>query len=180
MIISAGAMETFPFAQPVGVGLVDVSIQLTRLCLLDKPDFLLFIGSAGSYGTYKPLDVAESSGAANIELSFLDGHSYTPLDNVLVSQMKNVSHETIVNSSNYITTDFAYGPKLEKHGIGLENMEFYAVVSVAREFDIPVGGLFVVTNYTDKNAHEDFKKNHKAAMAELTAALEERRWISNR
>ena len=78
MIVSAGLMETFPFAQPIGVGLVNSAIHLTRLCLLDKPDFLLFVGSAGSYGSYQLLDVVESTGAANLELSFIAKESYTP------------------------------------------------------------------------------------------------------
>ena len=91
--------------------------------------------------------------------------------------MKNVSHETIVNSSNYITTASKYGSAMEKHGIGLENMEFYSVLSVAREFNIPAGGVFAVTNYTDEHAHEAFKKNHKVAMEKLVTHLEEKRWI---
>ena len=53
MIISAGNKEIFDFATPIGVGLIESSINLTRLCLFNKPDFLIFIGSAGSYGNKK-------------------------------------------------------------------------------------------------------------------------------
>ena len=42
-------------------------------------------------------------------------------------------------------------------------MEFFAVLKIAQEFDIPAGGVFCITNYTNKNAHKDFLKNHDRA-----------------
>jgi len=59
MIICAGNNETFKFAEPMGVGLIDSAINLTRRCLFDKPDYLLFIGSAGSYGKHNIFDIAK-------------------------------------------------------------------------------------------------------------------------
>lgn len=70
MIICAGRNETFPFAHPIGVGLIESSINLTRICLFDKPDFLLFIGSAGSYGEHKIFDIIESKRAQTLSLDF--------------------------------------------------------------------------------------------------------------
>lgn len=177
MIICAGRSETFNFAEPIGVGLIESSINLTRHCLFNKPEFLLFIGSAGSYGEKEIFDIVESRRAANLELSFLRGDSYTPLDNVLESENKMVKNDTIVNSSNYITTNFELSKKYSAYGMGIENMEFFSVLQVAREFEIPVAGIFVVTNYTNKNAHEDFKKNHNEAMAKLTQYLVEKKII---
>ena len=177
MIICAGRNETFKFAEPMGVGLIESSINLTRQCLFNKPDFILFVGSAGSYGEHKIFDIIESKRAANLELSFLRDHSYTPLDNVLESENKMVRNDTIVNSSNYITTNFDLSAKYNQYGIGIENMEFFSVLQVAREFEIPVAGIFVVTNYTNKNAHEDFMKNHKEAMSKLTQYLVEKKII---
>ena len=56
-------------------------------------------------------------------------------------------------------------------------MEFFSVLSVAKEFEIPVAGIFVVTNYTNENAHDDFIKNHKEAMEKLTNYLLDRNII---
>ncbi|WP_419777257.1 purine-nucleoside phosphorylase [Malaciobacter marinus] len=177
MIICAGKNETFKFAEPMGVGLIETSINLTRKCLFDKPDFILFVGSAGSYGEHNIFDIIESKRAANIELSFLQNNSYTPLDNVLESENKFVKNDTIVNSSNYISSNFSLSKKFNAYGIGVENMEFFAVLQVAKEFEIPVGGIFVVTNYTNETAHEDFLKNHKEAMSKLTNSLLEKNII---
>ncbi len=177
MIICAGKNEVFNFAQPMGVGLIEMAINLTRLSLFNKPDFLLFVGSAGSYGEHNIFDIVESKRASNVELSFLENNSYTPLDNVFESENKFVRNDTIVNSSNYISTNFALSKKFNAYGIGIENMEFFSILQVAREFQIPVGGIFIVTNYTNENAHDDFLKNHKEAMAKLTNYLLERNII---
>ena len=177
MIIFAGRNETFPFAQTIGVGLIESAINLTRICLFNKPEYLLFIGSAGSYGNHKIFDIVESKRAANVELAFLNADAYTPLDNVLESENKFTRNDTIVNSSNYISTNKELTKKYLEYGIGAENMEYFSVLSVAKEFEIPVAGIFVITNFTDENAHEDFMKNHKTAMEKLTNYLVEKNII---
>ncbi len=171
MIVCAGRNETFSYAQEIGVGLIESAINLTKICLVNKPDSLLFIGSAGSYGKYKIFDIIESSKAANIELSFLTNSSYTPLDKILESDNKMVRNDTIVNSSNYISTDEKIAEQYSKYDIGIENMEYFSVLQVAREFNIPAVGIFIVTNYTNKNAHKDFIRNHKEAMKKLSEYL---------
>ena len=163
MIVCAGNNETFSFATPIGVGLQESAINLTRIALFDKPDFLIFVGSAGSYGEYKVFDIVESMIASNIELSFWQGNCYTPIDNVIEAKNSNSNSKVIVNSSNYITTNPTLSKEYLKHNIHLENMEFYSLLSVAKEFDIPVLGVFVVTNYTNNDAHKDFIKNHQKA-----------------
>lgn len=173
MILCAGNNETFDFALPIGVGLLESTMNLTRLCMFDKPEFLLFVGTAGSYGMYNIFDIVESKTAANIELGFLDGCAYTPLENV-VSANNDGMCNIIVNSSNYISTCQEKTKKFLSMNIGLENMEFFAVLKVAQEFKIPAGGVFCVTNYTDENAHNDFIKNHSHAKELLTQHVKKR------
>ncbi len=186
MILCAGNNETFPFAVPIGIGLCESAANLTRLILMNPPEFLLFIGSAGTYGKHEILDIVESKAACQIELSYLQKKSYTPLQNNLIVSDQNVSRETpisflssgskpsIVNSSNYISTDLELAGKLNRLGIGLENMEFYSVMAVAQMFEIPCGGIFVITNRCDENAHNDFLKNHEKAMYRLVKHLQKR------
>ena len=186
MILCAGHNETFPFAVPIGMGLCESAVNLTRAVLMQVPEFLLFVGSAGSYGRYEIFDIVESKAASQIELSFLQKQSYTPLESNVIVSDADVSRETplsrfadaarpvIVNSSNYITTDEKLAARFLKLGIGLENMEFYAVMEVARQFRIPCGGVFVVTNRCGPTAHEEFAANHAEAMARLEAHLKQR------
>jgi nucleoside phosphorylase len=173
MILCAGNNETFDFATPIGVGLIESAMNLTRLCLFDKPEFILFIGSAGSYGEHNIFDIVESKTASNVELAFLNNDAYTPLDNVISTNITN-KKDVIVNSSNYISTNEELTKKFLKLGIGIENMEFFAVLKIAQEFDIPAGGVFCITNYTNKNAHEDFLKNHDEAKRVLALHVKKR------
>ena len=173
MILCAGNNETFDFATPIGVGLIESAMNLTRLCLFDNPEFILFIGSAGSYGEHNIFDIVESKTASNVELAFLNNDAYTPLDNVISTNITN-KKDVIVNSSNYISTNEELTKKFLKLGIGIENMEFFAVLKIAQEFDIPAGGVFCITNYTNKNAHEDFLKNHDEAKRVLALHVKKR------
>jgi len=173
MVICAGNSENFDFAQPMGVGLVETAMNLTRLCLFDKPEFLLFVGTAGSYGDAQIFDIIESKTAANVELAFLSKDAYTPLENVVTTNETN-KKDILVNSSNYISTNEELCKQFLNLGIGIENMEFFAVLKIAQEFNIPAGGLFCVTNFTNANAHEDFLKNHDKAKELLSEHFKKR------
>lgn len=168
MYICAGNGEKFAFAKNIGVGLVNSAINLTSLILKENPSVLIFIGSAGAYNkNINVLDIFVSDVATQVEMSLLQGQSYTPLDNRIESNSLDslyVSCETmqksIVNSSNYITTDMNLANKMASVGIWLENMEFFSVMRVAEHFGIYCFGIFCVSNYCDENAHKDFIANH--------------------
>jgi nucleoside phosphorylase len=176
MIISSGKEEIFSFARPIGIGLIDTAINLSHICLIDRPQSLIFIGSAGSYNPnkHKIFDIVTSKSASQIEISFLKKESYTPIEQIITAS---VSQETIVNSSNYITTDKLAAIAFDKLGIEIENMEFYSVMKVAKEFNIPVIGIFIITNYCDKNAHEEYIKNIKKAKQLLIDHLKNKGYI---
>jgi len=198
MILCAGKSEQFDFAQPIGIGMVESAVNLSRLFTQKKPDHVVFVGTAGSYGEKEIFEIIESRTAANVEQSFFAGDSYTPIDNVVslspqeweqlqparvaslhrsgsnptddkqLSSASRVSRETIVNSSNYITTNEAVWQHYRAQHIHIENMEFFAVMKTAQMYGIPAAGIFIVTNYCNKEAHEDFKKNHAEAMKRLS------------
>lgn len=174
MIICAGDIETFEFAQPIGIGMINSSINLTKMILQFCPSKIIFIGTAGSYGDHQIFDIVKSSSASNIELSFLENKSYTPIDNVIAIDKES----EIVNSSNYISTDFELTKQLKKFKITLENMEFFSILSCAKKFNIDVVGYFVITNYCDQNAHNLFLNNHKKAMSILSRYLYENKIVS--
>jgi len=103
----------------------------------------------------------------------LSGSGYTPIDNVVSSQTQNLK-DIMVNSSNYITTSENAMMQFRSLGLEIENMEFFSVMRVAQEFNIPAGGVFCVTNYCDGNAHRDFMANHDKAKELLTQHLQKR------
>ncbi|WP_456480038.1 phosphorylase family protein [Nautilia sp.] len=176
VIISSGNEEIFDFAVPVGIGLINSAINLTRLCLFEKPDYLIFVGTAGSYGNKKIFDIIESKSASNIENCFFEKNCYTPIENI-ITFAKDVSRETIVNSSNYITTNENIAKRYLKLNVEIENMEFYSVMSVAKEFEIPAFGIFVITNYCHSQAHKEYLSNIKKAKELLIQRLLDKKII---
>ena len=173
MIVCAGKSEQFAFAVPIGIGLIETAISLAKICIEKTPESITFVGTAGSYGNRELMEIVHSEKACNIEQAFLRRDAYSPIEN-RVHSVGNVSHETWVNASNYICTNTEIAQKYLKMGIEIENMEFYAVLKVAEQFGIPAKGIFIVTNYCDKNAHKDFLKNHKEAMQTLSAYIRDR------
>ncbi len=160
MIVCAGRTEIFEFAKPIGVGLIESAYNLSKILKDEKPSTVLFVGSCGSYGKLNIFDSFYCASAFQIEQSFVQGSSYTPIENKILN---NVSHETIVNSSNYITTNKNVSNKFLELGADGENMEFFSVLWAAREAGVDAKGFFVTTNYCFENAREEYAKNIKVA-----------------
>ncbi|MGL2398348.1 purine-nucleoside phosphorylase [Helicobacter pylori] len=164
MLLCAGRNETLKGATPIGVGLIESAINLTRMCL-KNPDTesLIFIGSAGSYNPeIELLSVFESVCGYQVEESFSHLNSYTPLDNSIQIETKEEAlfERVCVNSSNYIHTSEMFAKKMAQKGVLLENMEFFSVLSVAKAFSLKAKGIFCVSNHVGLNAHKEFKENH--------------------
>lgn len=201
LIVCAGKNEVFSFAKSIGVGLIEASMGLTRLCLEKKPKKIIFIGTCGLYN--KPLEndlnsrnfadkslmsekneskratnlleIYETRHAFNIETSKILSSFYSPAECEI---NLNVSYETKkCNSSNYICTDENIAASFASLGLELENMEAFAVLSVARHFKIPATCFLCATNFCDKNAHEFFLKNHAQAKKNLENFLQEKNLI---
>lgn len=178
LFVCAGRNEQFSFATSIGVGLVESAIGLTQVCEEEKPEYIVFIGSAGSYDeNLELLGLYRSASATQIESSVLQGRSYTPLTQSINLENQNVSRETLrkinslpsakSNSSNYITSDEDIARWMLGRGILLENMELFSVLRVAQEYSIPAVGILCVSNYCNALAREDFIKNHALAKERL-------------
>lgn len=130
MLLCAGRNETLKGAVPIGVGLIESAINLTRMCL-KNPDIksLIFIGSAGSYSPETELlSVFESTQGYQIEESFSYLNSYTPLDNSIHIETKEKAlfERVGINSSNYIHTNEMFAKKWFKRAFYWKTWSFLA------------------------------------------------------
>ncbi|ALV25433.1 putative protein, possible nucleoside phosphorylase [Campylobacter iguaniorum] len=172
MIVCAGDVESFTWATPIGIGLVNSAINLTNILTKNSTNELVFVGTCGLYKDGEILEIYESKTAVNYEISRLLDLAYSPL------KMPNVSCETLVtNSSNFITIDKIAAHKFSQMGLFMENMELFSVLEVAKFFDIPARGILCATNFCDEFAHENFIKNHKQAKINLEKYIKEREII---
>ncbi|MCV3382638.1 purine-nucleoside phosphorylase [Campylobacter sp. IFREMER_LSEM_CL292] len=174
LIVCAGGNEDFKFAQSIGVGLVNSAFSLGKILSQVKVDRVIFIGTCGIYQEGKILDIYESSNAANLEYADLFDSFYTPIANEI---RLNVSHETMINSSNYICKDENIAQEFFKKGVHIENMEAYAVLSCAKMQEIEGICYLCATNFCNEFAHEDFLKNHQEAKELLKDFLLDKKLI---
>ncbi|MDO4674422.1 purine-nucleoside phosphorylase [Campylobacter sp.] len=173
MIVCAGGNENFDFAKAIGVGLVESAINLTQFCLMYRPKDILFIGTCGIYDKGEILELYESFHAFNVEFAKLSHNFYTPAK----SEIFISSQGYRVNSSNYICNDSKAAKKFANLGLHFENMEAFAVLSVAKKFGISAKCLLCATNFCDENAHENFTKNHQKAKEKLVCYLKNNCYI---
>lgn len=174
LIVCAGGNEEFEFAQNIGIGLINSAFNLGKILSKTSAKQIIFIGTCGIYKDGEILDIYESSCASNIEYSnFFDGF-YTPIENKIIL---NVSHETIINSSNYICKDKTIAQKYAQLGLSIENMEAYSVLSCAKNHNIDAICYLCATNFCNEFAHEDFLKNHKFAKEKLKNYLFDKKLI---
>lgn len=123
----------------------------------------------------KLLEIYESAHCFNVEASKLTNTFYSPAECEI---NLNVSYETKkCNSSNYICTDENVAARFADLGLELENMESFAVLSVAKRFGINATCFLCATNFCDKNAHQSFLQNHAQAKKNLEHFLQEKNLI---
>lgn len=121
------------------------------------------------------LEIYESAHCFNVEASNLTNDFYSPAECEI---NLNVSYETKkCNSSNYICTDENLAARFADLGLELENMESFAVLSVAKRFGISATCFLCATNFCDKNAHQSFLQNHAQAKKNLEHFLQEKNLI---
>ena len=121
------------------------------------------------------LEIYESAHCFNVEASKLTNAFYSPAECEI---NLNVSYETKkCNSSNYICTDENLAARFADLGLELENMESFAVLSVAKRFGISATCFLCATNFCDKNAHQSFLQNHAQAKKNLEHFLQEKNLI---
>lgn len=176
LILCAGGNENFSFAKAIGIGMVQASIKTTELCMQEKPNELIFIGTCGLYDKGELLKIYQSSYAFNVEYSSLANSFYSPIKNEI---SLDVSYETSykTNSSNYICQNKEAAKEFAKLGLELENMELFSVFCVAKHFGIKARGILCATNFCDERAHEFFLKNQKLAKKKIEEFLEEKNII---
>lgn len=123
----------------------------------------------------KLLEIYESAHCFNVEASKLTNAFYSPAECEI---NLNVSYETKkCNSSNYICTDENVATRFADLGLELENMESFAVLSLAKRFGISATCFLCATNFCDKNAHQSFLQNHTQAKKNLEHFLQEKNLI---
>lgn len=192
LFVCAGAIEILETALPAGVGSIS-GVNLTKF-LMQNPNFssVIFLGSAGAYDfSLPPLTPALTAVSAQIEPSFLQQKSYSPILQELLPDEKNTKNfqfftqiyghisphfpqilkNPATNSSNFITIDENLSREFVRRKILLENMEFFFVQKAANACNLPCLGVLCVSNFCNFFAHQNFIENHAKTLEILRQIL---------
>ncbi len=165
----------------LGIGYLEAALQLNKM-LQDKPySRIIFLGTAGAYSKELPIgEIVSVSQISLLNLGEVLGHSYIPKK---YSSYKSSLHihsatqplTTNCLSSLEITKSSDFSKKIIEYyklqTALVENMELYGVAKVATEHNIPWSAFLGITNYTNENAHQDWKANHEIVSENLGKTL---------
>lgn len=143
----------------LGIGFLEASLNLQKLLLKNSQKYsqIIFLASCGSYNQQVNLgDIVEIKEAR----LFNDPKSYLcyPLEVFYGLDLEDRLQKAICYSS--IEISLRNRIRKEKNII-VENLELYGIAKVAKEFKIPWQALLIITNFCNKQANKDWKKNHQ-------------------
>lgn len=170
-----------PKSAILGIGYLEAAIKLEQF-LSSNPDIteVIFTGTAGSYS--KDLEIGnlvEVDSVALLNFGTVQRLSYVPREyEVFTSSKLEARGSRLVHclSSLEITQDEKISGKIIEYFnnldcfakarndelILIENMELYGIAKVAEAHKLPWSAQLKITNYTNKNAHQDWLKNNQA------------------
>lgn len=151
----------------LGIGYLEAALNLESFLNKNpKPKEIIFIGTAGSYS--QALSIGELVNVSSVSLLNIGTvlkQSYIPKE----YESFQSSGKIQCLSSLEITNSAELSKKISNLSSKslVENMELYGVAKVASRHDIPWSAILGITNYTDENAHQDWKANHQRVSADL-------------
>lgn len=164
----------------LGIGYLEAALQLNKILQAKHYSRIMFLGTAGAYSQELAIsEIVNVSSVALLKSLTIQEQAYIPQEYDLYESARVVGEGLIKNadclSSLEITKSSGLSKKIIEHykpKIPLvENMELYGVAKVASEHGIPWSAFLGITNYTNANAHEEWKTNHEDVSEKLGKTL---------
>ena len=165
----------------LGIGYLEAALRLNNILRDRNYSRIIFLGTAGAYSEELQIgEIVLVSQVALLNLGATLGHSYVPRDyDSYQSSPPTTHHSATANclSSLEITTCETLPKTIIRHSAFdirlplVENMELYGIAKIASEQNIPWSALLGITNYTNANAHQDWKAHHERVSKQLCEAF---------
>lgn len=173
--------------QELGIGYLEAALKLQKLIYhyqeLQKPiKQIIFLGTAGAYGSVNIGDIARVNSVSLIHQAKLSALTYlpenlakeiyfVPKDNGSIANLAEMGSlpQAHCFSSLEITRDKAIYEKLSKNDLPediqtmplVENMELFGIAKVANQAQIPWSSLLAISNHIHQDAHQEWSANHQ-------------------
>jgi len=178
--------------QPVGIGAVDAAAGAATALALHAPSAVVFVGTAGSYGSVPALDgVAVARTLHLASSSEAAGGSYFPgpmvrravtdagLRRALLAAGSGVAVASDVATPLGITRSRRLATRLAAPtGATVENLEAFAVARAAAAAQVPFGAVLGIANRVGPAAHHQWLQHREVATAAACALVAA--WLEDR
>jgi nucleoside phosphorylase len=163
----------------LGIGFLSASLALERI-LVENRDIedIIFIGTAGAYSkTLEIGNIIEVKETALLNFGTVEQKAFVPEayeEYHCFLKFDRKIKKAYCLSSLEITQDTKISKKIidvfETRDI-VENMELYGLAKVAHENSKKFSSLLGITNYTNIDAHSDWKENNESVSTKLCDIL---------
>ena len=175
----------------LGIGYLSAALNLQKIILENKLTEINFLGTAGLVQNTEEKFSINDTKVYRIEKSSLlraltiTGSAYTPvtypsysLNNANTNKtLKSLTTANCISSLEISKSAELSSKILDSQSnteILLENMELYGVAKLASEYQIPCNTFLSTSNFTNANAHQDWKENHQKASEKLCKVFREK------
>ena len=160
--------------EPVGIGLVDAAVGMTRCIMQVRPAYVIFIGTGGASprATLSIHDVVVATAARLVDPTAVEGRAALPfaadvisLEGELVDRLFNAGARLgRVWTPLGVTTDDALAQKLGALG-DVEHLESYGVARACQAAGVPCAIVLGIANVVGSRGRAEWRDNHVAASA---------------
>jgi len=158
-----------------GVGALAAAITTARLIAETQPSRILFLGTCGAYDERLPIGSCVAAAEAfATSLDLLEGRAYRPSPERArwpATWELPLPPEGVVVTPG-ITRTSAGARILGQFGT-VEHLELTGVFAAAHAAGIPAAAALAVANQVGPEAHEEWRRHHAKASADLVKRLQE-------
>ena len=154
----------------LGVGPLAAATAASRFIGTERPEAMVFVGSAGAYSSGPEVGTVVVSGALGLASTAVAlGLGYQPRPSELLRADAGLVAATGLGLSRVltvaaITTDEALAARFSADW-EVEHMEAYAVAFACAEAGVPFAAILGIANRVGPDAHAEWLRNHAAVEA---------------
>jgi nucleoside phosphorylase len=166
---------------PVGIGAIDAAVGAARAIAAARPTQVVFVGTAGIYGSAKLAGAAIGTVAVAgdifcVSTAALRSEAYLPAPTILRGETSRRLRTALLAGTPgstgpvavacplAITRSVALGRRIATAtGATLENLEAFAVARAATAAGVEYGAVLGVANRVAPTGHDEWRRHHHAA-----------------
>lgn len=151
---------------PVGIGGIAAAAGATELILAAQPDWVVFVGTCGTYGEHELGNLLTPSEVYYWDPQIATGEAHLPAD--LYPPI------ALLPWDGYPETVCFQTPHISLAAMdaeGVEHLELYAVAYAAQRLNVQVTALLGVSNVVGPDGHKEWQQYHREVEQALVEAV---------